>query len=72
MMEADIRRSIARRYSALLAANRDREAVKLAELLLTTLDDDLSRIALVSQALNTGQGQEHAVRHMSWLEATIR
>ena len=72
MMEADIRHSIARRYSALLAANRDREAVKLAELLLTTLDDDLSRIALVSQALNTGQGQEHAVRHMSWLEATIR
>ena len=72
MMEADIRLSIARRYSALLAADRDREAVKLAELLLASLDDDLSRIALVSQALKTGQGQEHAVRHMSWLETTIR
>ena len=44
----------------------------LAETLLSNLDDNLSRIALVSQALSTGQGQEHAERHMAWLEAALR
>lgn len=72
MMESDMRRSISRRYGALLACDRDREAIKLAETLFSSLDDDLSRIALVSQALSTGQGQEHAERHMAWLEATLR
>jgi thioredoxin 1 len=72
MMESDIRRSISRRYGALLAADRDKEAIKVAETLLSTLDDDLSRIALVSQALSTGQGQEHSERHMAWLEAILR
>ena len=72
MIEAETRRSLSRRYGALLAADRDREASKLADTLLSNLNDDLSRIALVSQALNAGQGQEHAKRHMEWLEATLR
>jgi thioredoxin 1 len=72
MMEADMRRTISRRYGALLAAGRDREATRIAEALLSHLDDELSRIALVQGALTAGQGQEHAERHRAWLEESLR
>ena len=67
-----MRRTISRRYGALLAAGRDREATRIAEALLSHLDDDLSRIALVKGALTAGQGQEHAERHKAWLEDSLR
>lgn len=72
LIEGDMRNTLSLRYAALLSANRDEEAVQLAELLLEHLDDARTRTALVAQALAAGVAQKHAERHIGWLRAALK
>ena len=71
-IEQDMRHSLSLRYGALIAAGRDKEALRLADSLLSHLDDELSRIALVTQAIAAGVAQEHTERHVRWLEEALK
>lgn len=68
----DVRLYISQRYAALLSSDRDLEASRVAEVLLTGLDDELSRIALVTQAIAAGVAQEHTERHVRWLDEAMK
>jgi len=71
-LEGEVRLYIARRYAALLACDRDLEASRVAEVLLSGLDDDSSRISLVTHAIAAGVAQEHTERHVRWLDETMK
>lgn len=72
MVEKDVRSSLSTRYAALLAADRRREANSITDELFTRLDDDLSRISLVTQAISAGVAQKQSERHVRWLEEALR
>ncbi len=59
------RSSISDLYAGLLAAGREKDADKVAGVLLKSLDDAASRRALVSAALEAGQAKE---RHLEMLD----
>ncbi len=68
----DVRLYISQRYAALVSSDRDLEASRVADVLLTGLDDELSRIALVTQAVAAGVAQEHTERHVRWLNEAMK
>jgi thiol-disulfide isomerase/thioredoxin len=68
VLQEELRQHISLQYAALLSSDRDLEASRLAEVLLSELDDGASRVALVTQAIAAGVAQEHTERHVRWLD----
>jgi len=71
-LEREVRHYISLRYAALVACYREREAEKVAGILLSGLDDSASRITLVTQAIAAGVSQEHTERHVRWLDEAVK
>jgi hypothetical protein len=68
----ELRRMSARRYGALLAADRMAEAEAVALALLKYADDDAARAALVTCALRAGCIDRRQSAHLLWLDSVAR
>ncbi|MDF1799066.1 MAG: thioredoxin family protein [Planctomycetota bacterium] len=69
LIRAQYRWDASHAYAALLAADRTDEATALGELVLRYEDSPKARIALVSRALEAGQGDSRRAVHFRWLDA---
>jgi len=64
-----LRHDAARRYGALLAADRTAEAEAVASAVLSYADDEATRAALIECALRAGQINTRREAHLAWLDA---
>lgn len=67
-LTAELRRIAARRYGALLAAERDADAARVAETLVRHVDDAGARAGLIAGALRAGRFEAARARHLAWLD----
>lgn len=72
LLTEEFRKQSARRYGALLAAERGDEASEIAEIVLGELDDVRARGALLSAALRADSMQSAHERHLLWLDQIAR
>jgi thiol-disulfide isomerase/thioredoxin len=71
-LKEEVRTYVSLRYAALISCDRGLEASRVAEVLLSGLDEDASRIALVTQAIAAGVAHKHKERHVRWLDETMK
>ncbi len=68
--EESLRASGSQLYAACLAAERDRSAAEIAEVLLQKQDSELARIALIEAALMVGQPRQDQLKWLDEAEAS--
>jgi len=69
LIRAQFRWDASHAYAALLAADRTDEATALGALVLRYEDSPKARIAMVSRALQAGEGDTRRAVHFGWLDA---